>query len=207
MPLGLDDFARARIVPVIRTQTTEAAELAVECLSDAGFTLLELTLTVPGALDLLDRFAPRAGLHLGIGTVISADQARRAAEAGARFLVSPALRPRVADVARDLGVPAFLGAATPSEVLQAHECGAAGVKVFPAAQLGGPAFLKALKSVFPDIPLMPTGGISPENARSYLDAGAVCVGMGGKLVDGAALAAGDRAAIAEAAAQARAAVA
>lgn len=195
MSVSLDDFARARIVPVVRTATRAAAELAVECLAEAGFPLIELTLTVPEATRVIERFAGASGTVVGAGTVLSAHQAHDVAQAGAAFIVSPALRPRVADIARDLDLPFFLGAATPSEVLAAHELGSIGVKLFPAAQLGGPGFLKAVNSVYPDIALMPTGGISADNARAYLDAGAVCVGMGGKLVDEAALAAGDRDAI------------
>ena len=202
MPLHLDDFARARIVPVVRTATRKSAEFAVECLAEAGFPIIEMTLTVPEAEAVIARFADHPGITIGAGTVLSGDDAKRMAGAGAAFLVSPALRPRMAEVARDLALPFFLGAATPSEVLEAHEMGASGVKLFPAAQLGGPAFLKAIRSVYPDIALMPTGGISADNAKSYLDAGAICVGMGGKLVDEAALAAGDAEAVRAAARQA-----
>ncbi len=101
-----------------------------------------------------------------------------------------------------MDLPFFLGAATPSEVLEAHEMGGSGVKLFPAAQLGGPGFVKAIRSVYPDIAVMPTGGISADNAQSYLDAGAICVGMGGKLVDEKALSAGDAEAARAAARQA-----
>ncbi|WP_162901333.1 bifunctional 4-hydroxy-2-oxoglutarate aldolase/2-dehydro-3-deoxy-phosphogluconate aldolase [Breoghania sp. L-A4] len=204
--VSLEDFARARIVPVVRTPTRDQAETAIRVLADCGFRLIEMTLTTPQGEDVIRRFADAEGVVMGAGTVLTSDQARRSIDAGARFLVAPALRPAVADVARDAGIPFFLGAATPSEVLAAHEMGAAGVKIFPAAQLGGPGFLKALRSVYPDIALMPTGGITADNARSYLDAGAICVGMGGKLVDVAALEAGNTDAIVQAARQALAAV-
>ncbi len=207
MPLQLEDFARARIVPVVRTSTRANAEFAIECLVEAGFPIIEMTLTTPEADAIIARFAGEPGIVIGAGTVLSGEQARRMADCGAEFLVSPALRPRVADVARDMKLPFFLGAATPSEVLEAHEMGSTGVKLFPAAQLGGPGFLKAVRSVYPDIALMPTGGISTDNAKSYLDAGAICVGMGGKLVDEKALAAGDKAAVEAAARQALEAVA
>ena len=204
--VSLEDFARARIVPVVRTPERAQAENAVEILAGCGFKLIEMTLTTPQAVAVIERFAGERDMVIGAGTVLTSAQAHLAIDAGARFLVAPALRLSVADVARNAGVPFFLGAATPTEVLAAHELGACGVKIFPAAQLGGPDFLKALRSVYPDIALMPTGGVTPDNAAAYLDAGAVCVGMGGKLVDVAALAANDVAAIKEAARQALAAV-
>jgi 2-dehydro-3-deoxyphosphogluconate aldolase / (4S)-4-hydroxy-2-oxoglutarate aldolase len=204
--VSLESLALARIVPVVRTPTRDLAETAVEILAGCGFRFIEMTLTTPDAEAVIERFSGKRDIVIGAGTVLTSDQARRVIDAGARFIVAPALRPSVADVARDAGVPFFLGAATPTEVLAAHEMGATGVKIFPAAQLGGPAFLKAVRSVYPDIALMPTGGITPENAADYLAAGAICVGMGGKLVDVAALKAGNRAAIEAVAKQALAAV-
>lgn len=204
--VSLDDFARARIVPVVRTPTRAQAEMAVEVLADCGFPLIEMTLTTPEAEAVIARYADADNIVIGAGTVLTGEQARGVIAAGAKFIVAPCLRSEVAQVARDAGVPFFLGAATPTEVLTAHELGAAGVKLFPAEQLGGPGFLKAVRSVYPDIALMPTGGINPGNAADYLKAGAICVGMGGKLVDVAALEAGDTDAIRQAAKQALAAV-
>jgi 2-dehydro-3-deoxyphosphogluconate aldolase/(4S)-4-hydroxy-2-oxoglutarate aldolase len=135
---------------------------------------------------------------------MTADQAEACIDAGARFIVSPAVRPEVAAVCRTRKVDFFLGAATPTEVATAHELGAAAVKLFPAAQLGGPSFVRAVRSVYPGIALMPTGGIGTGDIAAYLDAGAACVGMGGRLVDERSLAAGDDAAILAAARDIRA---
>lgn len=201
----LDVFARARVVPVVRTPEQALAELAIDVLVDSGFPIIEMTLTTPGGEDVIRKYAQSGDSIVGAGTVLTREQAQRVIAAGARFIVAPAIRADVAEVARDAGIPFFLGAATPTEVLEANDLGATGVKIFPAAQLGGPAFLKALKSVYPHIALMPTGGIDAANAKDYLDAGAVCVGMGGKLVDVAALQANDTDRIRDAARQALAA--
>ncbi len=179
----------ARVAPVIRTSTEDAARRAVELLIAEGFDLFEITLTTPGAMDIIRDLAANPSLCIGVGTVLSDEQGRRAVEAGAAFVVSPALVASLVEACN--GVPVALGAATPTEALQAHEAGAAFVKVFPAAQLGGPGFVKALRSVYPMIDIMPTGGIEADHLPAYFNAGAVCVGMGGKLVNDTALQARD----------------
>ncbi|GAB5470320.1 MAG: bifunctional 4-hydroxy-2-oxoglutarate aldolase/2-dehydro-3-deoxy-phosphogluconate aldolase [Rhodospirillales bacterium] len=189
----LDRLAALKVVPVIRTDRAEEAERACVWLLEAGLQALEVTLSVPDAVPLiadLRRRHPEA--LVGAGTVLDADAADRCVEAGAAFLVAPAAAPAVAQVAAARGIPFLPGAATPSEVLARWREGAALVKVFPAKLLGGPAFLKTLRSVFPDIPLMPTGGVTPETASDYLAAGALCVGMGGELAPREALATGDK---------------
>ena len=193
----------ARIAPVIRTSTESAARRGVELLAEEGFTVFEITLTTPGALEIVADLARNPGFCVGAGTVLDAGAARQAADAGAAFLVSPVIVPGLVDAAHATGVAAALGAATPGEVWQAHLAGADLVKVFPARQLGGPGYLKALRSVFPDVALMPTGGIEPGDMAAYFAAGAVCIGMGGKLVSDAALAAGDDQAIRAAAREVR----
>jgi 2-dehydro-3-deoxyphosphogluconate aldolase/(4S)-4-hydroxy-2-oxoglutarate aldolase len=153
---------------------------------------LEITFTTPGAAELIAemrRAAPNA--LIGAGTVLTSTQAERAAQAGAAFAVAPAAAPEVAAACARLGLPFLPGAATPSEVAARWAEGAAVVKIFPAREAGGPGFLKALKSVFPDIPLLPTGGVSPDTAPDYLAAGALCVGMGGELTPLHALEAND----------------
>ena len=117
-------------------------------------------------------------MTVGVGTVLNVEDGRQAVEAGARFVVSPAYVPGLCAFGASAGTPVALGAATPSEALRAHQDGAAFVKLFPAAQLGGPGFLKALRSVYPMIAFMPTGGIGPGDIGAYLSAGAVCLGMG-----------------------------
>jgi 2-dehydro-3-deoxyphosphogluconate aldolase/(4S)-4-hydroxy-2-oxoglutarate aldolase len=185
----------ARVAPVIRTSTEAAARRGVELLADEGFALFEITLTTPSAMEILADLAKDPDLTVGVGTVLNVDQGKAAIDAGASFVVSPAFIPGLSDAGAVAGVPVALGAATPTEALRANEAGAAFVKVFPAAQLGGPGFIKALKSVYPMIDIMPTGGIEAGNLADYFAAGAACVGMGGKLVSDAALVAKDDEAI------------
>ncbi|MEM7188431.1 MAG: bifunctional 4-hydroxy-2-oxoglutarate aldolase/2-dehydro-3-deoxy-phosphogluconate aldolase [Pseudomonadota bacterium] len=192
----------ARVTPVVRTSTEDAARRGVALLAEEGFDLFEITLTTPGAMKIIRDLAQDTALTVGVGTVLTADQGREAMDAGASFVVSPAFVPGLMAAAGD--TPVALGAATPTEALRAHEEGAAFVKVFPAAQLGGPGFVKALLSIYPMIEIMPTGGIEADSLADYFAAGAVCCGMGGKLVSDAALQAGDDAVIRDAARAVRA---
>ncbi|MEL6477129.1 MAG: bifunctional 4-hydroxy-2-oxoglutarate aldolase/2-dehydro-3-deoxy-phosphogluconate aldolase [Pseudomonadota bacterium] len=194
----------ARVAPVVRTSTEAAARRAVDLLAEEGFDLFEITLTTPGAFGIIRDLARDPALTVGVGTVLSVAQGREAIEAGASFVVSPAFVPGLVDAGG--GAPVALGAATPTEALRAHEEGASFVKLFPAAQLGGPGFVKALRSVYPMIEIMPTGGIEADNLAAYFAAGAVCCGMGGKLVSDAALQAGDDGTIRTAARAVRAAL-
>lgn len=193
----INRIIRARVAPVVRTSSADLAVQAVEVLAEEGLTLFEITLTIPGAMDVIETLAKNPALCIGVGTVLNADQGRAAIDAGASFVVSPAFVPGLVQAAGD--VPVALGAATPSEALQADQAGADIVKVFPAAQLGGPGFVKALKSVYPQMRIMPTGGIGPGDIPAYLNAGAACLGMGGNLVNEAALKGGDDAVIRQAA--------
>lgn len=186
-----DKLKSARVAPVVRTSTEAAARRAVDLLVEEGFDLFEITLTTPGALDIIKDLARQQALTIGVGTVLNTTQGRQAIDAGASFVVSPAFVPGLSELGAEAGTPVALGAATPTEALRAHEAGAAFVKVFPAAQLGGPGFVKALRSVYPMIEIMPTGGIEATDLATYFSAGAVCCGMGGKLVSDAALTAGD----------------
>ncbi|MEQ8332206.1 bifunctional 4-hydroxy-2-oxoglutarate aldolase/2-dehydro-3-deoxy-phosphogluconate aldolase [Nisaea sp.] len=196
-----------KVVPVIRTPSADLAIRACEWLLDAGMQALELTFTTPDAHRVIETFARTApDALIGAGTVRTPAQAIAAAGAGARFLVSPGAAPGVAEAAAAAGLPYLPGAATPSEVEARWAAGAAIVKIFPARECGGPGFLKAIKSVYPEIPLMPTGGVSPETAKAYLDAGALCLGMGGELVSVPALKANDPGPVREAVARAFAAV-
>ncbi len=203
----LQRLKELKIIPVIRSDQDVEAERACDWLLEAGLEALEITLTVPGAAGLIERLAanhPEA--LLGAGTVLTADDARRCIDAGAAFLVAPCAVPEVAEVAAQQKVPLMPGAGTASEVLARWRESAAVVKVFPAKLLGGPGYLKTLRSVFPEIPLMPTGGVTPETAADYLAAGALCVGMGGELAPKTALAAGNKKLVQSLARQALAAV-
>lgn len=184
----------ARVVPVIRHHDPMIARSACDLLIEAGVKAIEITTTVPDApaliIDIRARFPD---ILIGAGTVYTALQADKVINAGASFVVSPCWSDAAARPVLAANLPYLPGAMTPGEVLHHSENGAALVKIFPADVAGGPAFLKALKSVFHWVELMPTGGITPQVARSYFDAGALCVGLGGNLLPAAALAANDTA--------------
>lgn len=171
-----------RVVAVLRAASPDDLLEVAGALREGGVRCLEFTLTSPGAVGMIRRVSRELGdnVLLGAGTVLNAIEAEEAMEAGAKFLVSPSLKLEVIHAAKRYGVPVMPGAFTPTEVLTAWEAGADVVKVFPCGQLG-PSYLRDLHGPFPDIPLMPTGGITVENAAAYLEAGAVAVGVGGNL--------------------------
>ena len=184
----LKHLGQAKVVPVIRMPSEMLARRACEWLAEAGMRALEITYSTPGATALIQELRQRfPDLCIGAGTILNDQDAQQAIEAGAAFIVSPMAAPTVLAACREADIPFLPGAATPTEVMERHQEGAATVKIFPALQAGGPGFLKALKSVFPNIPLMPTGGISPDNAADYFKAGALCIGMGGNLTSVQAL--------------------
>ena len=178
-----------RVIPVLRLASTQLTEQAIGCLGEAGFGWIEITMTTPGALELI-----RKTPNCGAGTVLDLRTAERCIDAGAKFLVAPCLIRGLAKLAQDAGCLALIGGFTPGEVLAAHRDGADMVKLFPAST-GGPEHLKAIHAVFPDIPLCPTGGVSLDNLKAYFSAGAAVVGVGNNIIDQKALAAGDRAAV------------
>jgi 2-dehydro-3-deoxyphosphogluconate aldolase / (4S)-4-hydroxy-2-oxoglutarate aldolase len=179
------------VMAILRADQPTEVEAVARTLVEAGITCLELTLTIPGALDLLPELKAGlpSGIDLGIGTVTTAEQADAAVRAGASFLVCPTVSLGVLEVATANGVACYPGAWTPTEVLTAWEAGATAVKLFPAAS-GGPAHLRRLRDPLPDIPLLPTGGVAIDHVEDYLRAGAFAVGLGSPLV-GDALAGGD----------------
>jgi len=189
-----DDLTRMRVIPVLRLATRAAAAAAVDCLVEAGYGTVELTLTTPEALQLIAELRGRMDrtFLVGAGTVLDLDTARRCLDAGADYLVSPCLVSGMARLVRDADRAALSGGFTPGEVVAAWRDGAQIVKVFPASS-GGPAHLQAIHAVFPQIPLCPTGGVSAANMRDYFAAGAAIVGIGNNIIDHKALAAGDRA--------------
>jgi 2-dehydro-3-deoxyphosphogluconate aldolase / (4S)-4-hydroxy-2-oxoglutarate aldolase len=191
----IDRFRTARVIPVVRTHTTAHAETAVMWLREAGLSIFEITLTVPGAIDLIRSLAKLPDILVGAGTVSDAAAAQACLDAGARFVVSPWVDATLAKPCQDAGATLMLGALTPTEVRAAVAAGADVVKIFPAASAGGPAHIKALASVLPHVPFCPTGGVEPGNVNAYLAAGAAFVGIGGALVDERRIAAGDKGAI------------
>jgi 2-dehydro-3-deoxyphosphogluconate aldolase / (4S)-4-hydroxy-2-oxoglutarate aldolase len=171
------------IVPVIRAASPEEARFAAASVLEGGISIIEITMTVPGAVDLireLTRTMPQ--LLVGAGTVLDSESARRCLEAGAEFLVSPGLDlPTVAFAAKQ-GVLMMAGALSPSEVLAAWRAGSDLVKIFPCAQVGGAGYIKALKGPLPQIPLVPTGGVNLATAADFIWAGSAALGVGGELV-------------------------
>ena len=191
----LDRLRAARVVPVVRTPTAEMAATAVAWLREAGLTVFELTLTIPGAVELIRALAADPALLVGAGTVPDAAAATACLAAGARFIVSPWVDPALAAPCSAAGAAFLPGALTPTEVRAALAAGADAVKIFPASSVGGPAHVAALRSVFPGVAFCPTGGVGPGDVPAYLAAGAAFVGMGGALVEAKRIAAGDKGAI------------
>ena len=191
-------IADGGVVAVIRLQDGSKLRAVVNALARGGITALEVTMTVPRAIELIAEIAPSLppGFLLGAGTVVDPDTARAAVKAGARYIVSPVFRPAVVEAAHAAGAAAMPGCFSPTEILAAWDAGADVVKVFPATALG-PAYFKDLKGPMPHVRLMPTGGVSLENAAEWIRAGAVAVGVGGALVDPKLVAAGDFAGITE----------
>ena len=185
------------IIPIIRASTADIAMPVAEALLQAGLPIVEITMTVPNAIDAIRAVAKRfAGrLLVGAGTVTDGETARRAVDAGAEFIVSPCLVADVIEAAHDVDVAVLPGALTPTEVFEAFRSGADMVKVFPVQSVGGAAYLRALRGPFPDIPLVPTGGVTLENMAEMFKAGAAAVGVGSELVSQDALARRDYAAI------------
>ncbi len=188
---ALSTIAADRILAVVRApRIPDPAELCA-ALATGGIRAVEFTYTTPGLPEILAAAAAarKPGQHIGAGTVVTAEQAHAAIDAGAEFLVTPAVRPEVAAVAARHDVPVFLGALTPTEVLQAMDLGAAAVKIFPASAVG-PRYLKDLRGPFPDARLVPSGGVSSANARDFLAQGAFAVCCGTEVVPPATVAAG-----------------
>jgi 2-dehydro-3-deoxyphosphogluconate aldolase / (4S)-4-hydroxy-2-oxoglutarate aldolase len=177
------------IIPVIRAGNADAAFAATEALVGAGLTIAEVTMTVPDALGVVGRIVKRFGdaVLVGAGTVTDVESARRAIDAGARFVVTPCLIPEVIATTLAQGVAMLPGALTPTEVFRAHELGGDMVKVFPVG-VGGALYIRALRGPFPKIPLVPTGGVTLDNVRDMFDAGAAAVGVGSEMISRDALA-------------------
>jgi 2-dehydro-3-deoxyphosphogluconate aldolase/(4S)-4-hydroxy-2-oxoglutarate aldolase len=180
------------VVAVIRMKDAGRLRAVIDALSAGGVRALEITMTVPGAVDLIRQIAPTLpqGVLVGAGTVTDVTTAHAVIDAGAAFVVGPIFRPEIVAVCHSRDVPAMPGCFTPTEIFTAHECGADIVKVFPATSLG-PQFLKDVRAPLPDVKLMPTGGVTLDNAGDWIRAGAVAVGVGSALVDVAAIERGD----------------
>jgi 2-dehydro-3-deoxyphosphogluconate aldolase/(4S)-4-hydroxy-2-oxoglutarate aldolase len=173
------------IIPVVRAQSADEAMKAIDAIRAGGVSLLEITMTVPGALGVIEEVSQRYGAEalVGAGTVLDGETARACILAGAQFIVSPSLDLETIAVCRRYGVAVMPGALTPTEVVQAWTAGADFVKVFPAGALGGASYIKALKAPLPQIELVPTGGVSLKTAGDFIKAGVSALGVGADLVD------------------------
>ena len=183
---------RAGVVAVIRIKDPSKLRAVVDAIAGGGVRALEVTMTVPGAVDLIRDLAPAMppGFLLGAGTVVDAETAGRVIDAGAQYIVSPVFRREVITACHRRDVPVMPGCFTPTEILEAWDAGADIIKVFPATALG-PGYIKDVRAPLPQVKLMPTGGVTVENAGDWIRAGAVAVGVGSALLDTQAIAAGD----------------
>jgi 2-dehydro-3-deoxyphosphogluconate aldolase/(4S)-4-hydroxy-2-oxoglutarate aldolase len=185
----VEHFGAARASAILRTTHADAAAPAMDAAIRAGFTVVEFTLTTPGAFDLIERFAAREGVVVGAGTVLTVDDAARAVDAGARFLVSPVVDEAVIGEGVRRGVAVMPGTHTPTEMLRAYNAGAPLQKLFPAPT-PGPAFVKSILGPMPFLRIVPTNGVHLNNAASFLAAGAFAVGFVNVLFDPNDMAAG-----------------
>ena len=205
----LQSMLAAKVATVIRADSAEIALSAADALIAAGFRLIEITMTVPGAVEAIQELcrkinaADQSDIVVGAGTVMSAADARCCIEAGAAFVVSPTCETDIIRPCRESGVVAIPAGLTPTEIVQAWRSGAHFVKVFPAGSLGGPAYVKALRGPLPDIPLWVSGMVTAKEASAYFQAGAQLIGLGSELLPAHLVAAKDWAAVTEHAQQLR----
>jgi 2-dehydro-3-deoxyphosphogluconate aldolase/(4S)-4-hydroxy-2-oxoglutarate aldolase len=173
------------VIPVIRAASADEARRAIDAIKAGGIDIFEITMTVPDAVSLIEKLASAYGddALIGAGTVLDAEAARECVDAGAQFIISPALNPETIRFCNQSEIVVMPGALTPTEILTAWNAGADFVKVFPAGALGGASYLKSLKAPLPHIKLIPTGGVSLETAADFIKAGASAVGIGADLVD------------------------
>jgi 2-dehydro-3-deoxyphosphogluconate aldolase/(4S)-4-hydroxy-2-oxoglutarate aldolase len=187
-----ETIERVGLIPVLRARNAAQAHAIVKAMIAGGVTVVEVTMTVPGAIDVLKELKKEYGsqLLLGSGTVTTGDEAEATIDAGAEFVVSPSFHPDVVERTKRLGKLSVPGSLTPTEVVTAWRAGADYVKIFPCSAMGGASYLKALLAPFPHIKLIPTGGVTLQTAESFLRAGARALGVGSDLVNLAAVDAG-----------------
>ncbi len=180
------------IVPIIRVNSEEAAIKSIEAVYEGGIRSAEITMTTPGAIRALEKLADAFGdkMILGAGTVLDPETARATILAGARFLVTPALKVATIEMARRYSIVICPGALTPTEILTAWEAGADFVKVFPCSNMGGAKYIKAVKAPLPHVEMIPTGGVNLETIADFLKAGAAAVAVGSELIDNETIKAG-----------------
>lgn len=176
-----DQILEVGVIPVVRAGSAAEARLAAQAVCDGGIPIVEITMTVPGAVEVIRelRKSAAASVLIGAGTVLDAEAARRCVDAGAQFLVSPGLNLPTVEFAVQNGTLMLAGALTPTEIITAWNAGSDFVKVFPCGQVGGARYIKSLKGPFPQIPLVPTGGVNLNTAAEFIEAGAAALGVGG----------------------------
>ncbi len=186
-------------MPVVRAASPARAILAAEAIASGGIPIVEITMTVPGAIEVIRELVRTLGgrVLIGAGTVLDAGTAADCVEAGARFLVSPGFDRETVQFAQRTGTLMMAGALTPTEVITAYKAGSDFVKIFPCGNVGGPAYIKALKAALPQIPMIPTGGVNLATAPEFLRSGASALGVGSELVSVGLLETGDRTSLAE----------
>ena len=184
-----DRIMEIGIVPVVRASSPRDARRAAEAVCEGGIPIVEITMTVPGAVEVIRELARDSAstVLIGAGTVLNAEAARRCLDAGAQFLVSPGLNLETVELAVREGKLIMAGALTPTEVMAAWEAGADFVKIFPCGQVGGAKYIKALKGPFPQVQMVPTGGVNLTNAAEFIEAGVAALGVGGECVQAEAL--------------------
>jgi len=178
-----DRINEVGIIPAVRVHSAEDALFATEAVSVSGIPIVEVTMTIPGAIDVIRELVKQnSELIVGAGTVLYLETARRCVDAGAAFLTSPGLDHEIVNFAVGRNVLAFPGALTPTEIMEAWKAGSDFVKIFPCFANGGPAYIRALKLSFPDIPLIASGGVDQQNAGDFILAGASALGIGRHLI-------------------------
>jgi 2-dehydro-3-deoxyphosphogluconate aldolase/(4S)-4-hydroxy-2-oxoglutarate aldolase len=184
-----DRILEIGIVPVVRAASPREARMAADAVCEGGIPIVEITMTVPGAVEVIRELAKSSasGVLIGAGTVLNAEVARRCLDAGAQFLVSPGLNLQTVELAVREGKLIMAGALTPTEVMAAWQAGADFVKIFPCGQVGGAKYIKALKGPFPQVQFVPTGGVNLSNAAEFIEAGVAALGVGGECVQAEAL--------------------
>jgi 2-dehydro-3-deoxyphosphogluconate aldolase/(4S)-4-hydroxy-2-oxoglutarate aldolase len=187
-----DRIAEIGVVPVVRASSSREALIAAEAVCQGGIPIVEITMTVPGAVEVIRELGKSSGSEvlIGAGTVLDVETARRCLDAGAQFLVSPGLNLQTVEFAVGEKILIMAGALTPTEVIAAWNAGSDFVKIFPCGQVGGAKYIKALKGPLPQIPLVPTGGVNLNTAAEFIEAGAAALGIGGELVQAEALKSG-----------------
>lgn len=176
------------VMPGIRTSSAEDGRFAADAIAQGGIPIIEITLTMPRAIDVIsDIVRSSPNLIVGAGTVLDLEAARQCLDAGARFLTSPGLDLKIVEFAVKENVLVIAGAMTPTEVITAWQAGSELVKVFPCAPIGGPAYIRALRGPFPQVPMIAAGGVNQETAADFIMAGAAALGVGGRLIPKAAI--------------------